>query len=208
MMALHFLMTSLMMLNQWKIENYAIITSLKSETTGKLINRIPGLHLLISSSQGSASRTHIESLGKPRCQQALSKPCLLNLISKDTHLVFSIYECTCSLESYKPTPSSQWAVYTKWTSDCQSVQWCNCILSHDFTSGSDIISCNKMDKPLRGLLYSKFSYGQVYRRIYGRKFSLTPFMATHEQSDKAWFPNIYLTIYLPKWKFWIWLSPF
>ena len=25
-----------------------------------------------------------------RCQQALSKPCLVNLISKDTHLVFSI----------------------------------------------------------------------------------------------------------------------
>ena len=26
-----------------------------------------------------------------RCQQAFSKPCLVNLISKDTHLVFSIY---------------------------------------------------------------------------------------------------------------------
>ena len=25
-----------------------------------------------------------------RCQQAFSKPCLVNLISKDTHLVFSI----------------------------------------------------------------------------------------------------------------------
>ena len=25
------------------------------------------------------------------CQQAFSKPCLVNLISKDTHLVFSIY---------------------------------------------------------------------------------------------------------------------
>ena len=25
---------------------------------------------------------------------------------------------------------------------------------------------------------------------------------------KTWFPNIYPTIYLPKWKFWIWLSPF
>ena len=33
---------------------------------GKLINRIPGLHLLISSLPGSASRTHVESLGKPR----------------------------------------------------------------------------------------------------------------------------------------------
>ena len=31
-----------------KIENYVIIASLKRETIGKLINRIPGLRLLIS----------------------------------------------------------------------------------------------------------------------------------------------------------------
>ena len=33
---------------------------------GKLINRIPGSRLLISSLPGSALRTHVESLGKPR----------------------------------------------------------------------------------------------------------------------------------------------
>ena len=33
---------------------------------GKLINRIPGLRLLISSLPGSALRMHVESLGKPR----------------------------------------------------------------------------------------------------------------------------------------------
>ena len=33
---------------------------------GKLINRIPGSHLLISSLPGSALRMHVESLGKPR----------------------------------------------------------------------------------------------------------------------------------------------
>ena len=33
---------------------------------GKLINRIPGSRLLISSLPGSAFRTHVESLGKPR----------------------------------------------------------------------------------------------------------------------------------------------
>ena len=59
-------MTSLMTLNQYKIEKDVIIASLKSETIGKLINRIPGSHLLISSSPGSALRTHVESLGKPR----------------------------------------------------------------------------------------------------------------------------------------------
>ena len=32
----------------------------------KLINRIPGSRLLISSLQDSALRTHVESLGKPR----------------------------------------------------------------------------------------------------------------------------------------------
>ena len=71
---------------------------------GKLINRIPDSRLLISSLPGSALRTHVESLGKPRdvnkrskslacraIQHAFSKPSLVNLISKDTHLVFSIY---------------------------------------------------------------------------------------------------------------------
>ena len=33
---------------------------------GKLINRIPGSRLLISSLPGSALRMHVESLGKPR----------------------------------------------------------------------------------------------------------------------------------------------
>ena len=33
---------------------------------GKLINRIPGSCLLISSLPGSALSTHVESLGKPR----------------------------------------------------------------------------------------------------------------------------------------------
>ena len=33
---------------------------------GKLINRIPGSCLLISSLPGSALITHVESLGKPR----------------------------------------------------------------------------------------------------------------------------------------------
>ena len=43
---------------------------------GKLINRIPGSRLLISSLPGSALRTHAELLGKPRnvnkCSQSLA----------------------------------------------------------------------------------------------------------------------------------------
>ena len=49
-----------------KIDHYVIFASLKSELTYKLINRIPGSRILISSLPGSASRTHFESLGKPR----------------------------------------------------------------------------------------------------------------------------------------------
>ena len=48
-----------------KLDNYVIIASLKSKSTCKLINRIPGLRLLISSLPGSASRKHVQSLGKP-----------------------------------------------------------------------------------------------------------------------------------------------
>ena len=58
-------MTSLMTLNQYKIENYVIIASLKSEIIGKLINRIPSSRLLISSLSRSALKMHVESLAKP-----------------------------------------------------------------------------------------------------------------------------------------------
>ena len=68
-------MTSLMTLNQHKIKNYVIIANLKSETMGKLINRMPDYRLLISSLPGLALRTHVESL-KPRdvnkCSQSLA----------------------------------------------------------------------------------------------------------------------------------------
>ena len=49
-------MTSPMMLNQQKIENFVIIAGLKSETIGKQINRIPSSRLLISSLSGLALR--------------------------------------------------------------------------------------------------------------------------------------------------------
>ena len=54
-----------MTLNEHKNQNYVIIASLKSETMCKLLNRIPGLRLLISSLPGLALRMHVESLGKP-----------------------------------------------------------------------------------------------------------------------------------------------
>ena len=49
-----------------QINNYVIIVSFKSEPNCELINSKPGSRLLVSSLPGSASRTHVESLGKPR----------------------------------------------------------------------------------------------------------------------------------------------
>ena len=67
-------MTSLMTLNQHKKTN----VSLNSETMGKLINS----RLLISSLPGSALRTRVDSLGKPRDVNKRSQ----SLVSKATHL--------------------------------------------------------------------------------------------------------------------------
>ena len=57
-------------------QNYGIIASVTGETMGKLINRMPGFHLLIISLPGSALRTIVESLSKPRdvnkCSQCLA----------------------------------------------------------------------------------------------------------------------------------------
>ena len=52
--------------DQYKNRHYVILASLKSETMGKLTNRIPGSRLLISNLPGLALRTHLKSLGKPR----------------------------------------------------------------------------------------------------------------------------------------------
>ena len=57
-------MTSLMKLIQHKNEKKIRHNRYFEEC--RLINRIPGSRLLISSLPGSALRTHVESLGKPR----------------------------------------------------------------------------------------------------------------------------------------------
>ena len=58
-------MTLSVSLNRHIIYIYVIIASLSSESACKLINRIPGERLLISSLPGSALRMHVELLGKP-----------------------------------------------------------------------------------------------------------------------------------------------
>ena len=71
-----------------KINKYVITNILKSGTMGSLINRITGSRLLISSLPSSASRTYDKSLDKSRESTSVLKV----LISKDSHLVFSISE--------------------------------------------------------------------------------------------------------------------
>ena len=67
MMTLHFLND---VANDAESTQKSKITSsslvLRVNQLGKLINRIPGLRLLISNLPGLASRRHVESLGKPR----------------------------------------------------------------------------------------------------------------------------------------------
>ena len=57
---------------------------------GKLINRIPGSHLLISCLPGSALRMNDESLGKSRDSTSILKA-LPGKLEIKRHLVFSIY---------------------------------------------------------------------------------------------------------------------
>ena len=75
-----------MTLNQHKNENYVIIASLKSETMGKLINRIPGSRILISSLPGSALRTHVESLPSDSTCVLKAKPGKLD-IKRHSHSI-------------------------------------------------------------------------------------------------------------------------
>ena len=49
--------------------NYVTIASLKSETMGKLINKIPGSCLLISSLPDLALRTLVDIESKPETRQ-------------------------------------------------------------------------------------------------------------------------------------------
>ena len=53
-----------MTMNRHNIDNYVIIINLKSKPLCKLINKIPGLRLLISSLPGWALKMHVGLLSK------------------------------------------------------------------------------------------------------------------------------------------------
>ena len=55
-----------------------------------------------------------------------------------------------------------------------------------------------------GIIKFKISFWEVYCWIYVRK---SRFMASLTRRRKTKFPTVYPTIYLPKWKCWIQLSP-
>ena len=92
-MTFHFLSDLANDVESTQIENYIIIASLMSATMGKLINRITGLRLLISSLPGSALRTHVESLGKPRNVNNLSQalPGKLDIKRHSPSILYFLY---------------------------------------------------------------------------------------------------------------------
>ena len=60
---------------------------------GKLINRIPGSLLLISSLPGSALRTFVESLGKPRNVNKRSQSLASGKLDIKRHSPSILYVC-------------------------------------------------------------------------------------------------------------------
>ena len=83
-----------------------IIAYLKSELVGKLISRIPGSRLLISSLPGSALRTHVESLGKPRDVTSLLKawPGKLDIKRHSPSILYISASLTMSTSVLKALP--------------------------------------------------------------------------------------------------------
>ena len=68
-----------------------ILTALLlSESVGKLMKRNPGLHFDIKLTRLGFENACLITRQALRCQQVFSKHCWVNLISKYTHLVFSI----------------------------------------------------------------------------------------------------------------------
>ena len=67
------------------------------ETLSKLINRTPGSRLLISSLPGSALRTRVESLGKPRDVKKYSQ----SLAKRHSPSILYISVLFCPLEMTK-----------------------------------------------------------------------------------------------------------
>ena len=67
-----------------------MISKLKSKPTYKVINRIPGSRLLISSLPGWPSRMHVELLGKLRNSTSVLEALPGKLDIKRKSLVFSV----------------------------------------------------------------------------------------------------------------------
>ena len=87
------------------MENYAIIASLKSETMGKPIDRIPDSRLLISSLPSSALRMHVEWLASLTMSTSVLKalPGKLNIKRHSLSILYfsSAYPSTGYQETYE-----------------------------------------------------------------------------------------------------------
>ena len=91
-----------------------IIATLKNETMGKLINRLPGSRLLISSSPGSTLRTHVESLGKPRDATSVLKalPGKLDIKTHSPSILCILASLAMSTSVLKALPGKLYLVFS------------------------------------------------------------------------------------------------
>ena len=85
------LMTTTMKLNVTKIDYYVKIAHLKSKPTCKLIKRIPGSLFYIKFTRLNFESAYWTARQALQFIKRSGKPCLVNLISKDTHLECFIY---------------------------------------------------------------------------------------------------------------------
>ena len=94
-MLLDFLNDTLMTWINMKIDNYVKTNRWKRKSALKLINRILGVcFFYIKFTRLSLENAFLYLSASIAIQQAFSKPCLVNLISRVTHLVFSIQQNT------------------------------------------------------------------------------------------------------------------
>ena len=92
------------------------------------------------------------------CQQAFSKPCLVNLISKDTHLVFSIswQASRCQQEFSKPCLVN---LISKHTHLVFSISWQASRCQQEFSKPCLVNLISKVTQPVFSI-YKTFNNGE------------------------------------------------
>ena len=122
-------MTTTMKLNVTKIDFYVKIAHLKSKPTCKLIKRIPGLLFNIKFTRLNFESAYWTARQALQFIKRSGKPCLVNLISKDTHLecfIYTIFHYFITGQKSKNWSTSDLVSYTDRSASCSLIvctQW-------------------------------------------------------------------------------------